>query len=75
MPTWAAYNSLLSERHSVTKICTLSIISGSPTQDWSNLSSALEVTEDMLNSVNKGEKTIVSLHLQLCHMHSATRTE
>ena len=31
VPTWATYNSLLNERHLVTTICTLPLISGSPT--------------------------------------------
>ena len=31
VPNWAAYNSLLNERHLVTTICTLPLISGSPT--------------------------------------------
>ena len=49
---------------SVTNICTLPLISGSPT-DWSNLRSALKVTEDMLNFVTENQKAIVSLDLQL----------
>ena len=36
-PTWTAYNSLLNERRLATAICTLPLISGSPT-NWSNLS-------------------------------------
>ena len=64
VPTWAVYNSLLNERHLVTTICTLPLISGSPT-DWSNLSTALNVTKKMLDCVTKGRKAIVSLDLQL----------
>ena len=64
IPTWAAYNSLLSDSKSVTNICTLPLISGSPT-NWSNLRSALKVTEDMLNFVTENQKAIVSLDLQL----------
>ena len=64
VPNWAAYNSLLNERHLVTTICTLPLISGSPT-NWSNLSTALNVTKKMLDCVTKGRKSIVSLDLQL----------
>ena len=63
VPTWAAYNSLLNETHLVT-ICTLPLISGSPSH-WSNLSTALNVTKKMLDCVTKGRKTIVFLDLQL----------
>ena len=64
VPTWAAYNSLLNETHLVTTICTLPLISGSPSH-WSNLSTALNVTKKMLDCVTKGRKTIVFLDLQL----------
>ena len=64
VPNWAAYNSLLNERHLVTTICTLPLISGSPT-NWSNLSTALNVTKKMLDCVTKGRKAIVSMDLQL----------
>ena len=40
------------------------IITGSPT-DWSNLSTALNVTKKMLDYVTEGGKAIVSLDLQL----------
>ena len=64
VPNWAAYNSLLNERHLVTTICTLPLISGSPT-NWFNLSTALNVTKKMLDCVTKGRKAIVSMDLQL----------
>ena len=51
VPTWAAYNSLLNERHLVTTIFTLSLIFGSPT-DWSNLSTALNVTKKIVGLCN-----------------------
>ena len=64
VPNWAAYNSLLNERHLVTTIRTLPLISGSPA-NWSNLSTALNVTKKMLDCVTKGRKAIVSMDLQL----------
>ena len=51
VPTWAAYNSLLNERHLVTTIFTLPLIFGSPT-DWSNLSTALNVTKKIVGLCN-----------------------
>ena len=64
IPTWAAYNSALSKKTSVTTISTLPLISGSPT-DWSNLTSALKVTRDLSNLINDDQKIVVSLDLQL----------
>ena len=63
VPTWAAYNFLLNERHLVTT-CTLLLISGS-LSDWSNLSTVLNVTKKILDCVTKGGKATVSLDLQL----------
>ena len=44
LPTWSAFNSLISEEIPVTTFCLLPLIQGSPT-DWSNLYSALRAAE------------------------------
>ena len=63
-PTWSAYNSIMSKIMPETSVCTLPVIQGSPT-DWSNLFSALKVTENLTKTTSYGRKTVISLDLQL----------
>ena len=64
IPTWATYNSLISESRSTTSFSTLPVIHGSPT-DWSNLYSGLKVAEASTKLISNDRKTIISMDLQL----------
>ena len=67
VPSWAGFNSLLSEVNSATKCQLLPLYSGPPT-DWSNLLTALKIVQGINLSVANFGKTIVTFDLQLYSM-------
>ncbi|XP_066919527.1 uncharacterized protein [Clytia hemisphaerica] len=64
VPTWAAYNSLVSKGKAITTVSMLPIINGSPT-DWNNLYTAIKEAEKVRKRIYKNGKTIISFDLQL----------
>ena len=64
VPTWTAYNSLISKEKAISTYCSLPLIHGSPT-DWSNLYSSLMVANNIRLANSKQKKTIVTFDLQL----------
>ena len=64
IPTWTAYNSLLTSEKPKTTVQQLPIIHGSPTA-WENLYCAIKETEKLKNRIHCDGKTIVSFDLQL----------
>ena len=64
LPTWAAYNSLITDALPVTTCQGLPLYPGAPT-DWSNLYAALKIVQGINVLVTRCQKTIVSLDLQL----------
>ena len=64
VPTWSAYNSLISEAHVKTTYCALPLLQGNP-MDWSYLYTALKSAQNLNAKVSSAEETIVSLDLQL----------
>ena len=64
MPTWPAYNSLITNLVDQTLCQSLPLYPGSPT-DWSNLYTALKLVQGINVSVTGHAKTIVTLDLQL----------
>lgn len=64
LPTWAATNSLLLEPVQKTICQNLPLYPGPPT-DWSNLYTSLNIVQGINAAVFPGQKTIVSLDLQL----------
>ena len=64
LPTWRAFNSLLSDTPTVTVSQGLSIYPDSPT-DWGNLYTALKIVQGINLSVSGNNKTTVTLDLQL----------
>ena len=64
VPTWAAYNSLITDLKPQTIVSTLPIISGSPTE-WENLYTAIMEAEKLRKYLNRATKTIISFDLQL----------
>ena len=64
LPTWNAFNSLLTNTPSVTLCETLLLSSISPT-DWTGLYTALKQAEEINMKVSPNKKTIVTLGLQL----------
>ena len=64
VPTWAAYNSLVSKGKATTTVSMLPIINGSPT-DWNNLYAAIKEAEKVRKRIYKDGKTIISFDLQL----------
>ena len=64
-PTWAAYNSLITDAMDITICQGLPLLPGTPT-DWSNLYTALKIVQGISVAVTGNSKTIVSfLDLQL----------
>ena len=63
-PTWAAYNSLITDLKPQTIVSTLPIISGSPTE-WENLYTAIMEAGKLRKYLNGATKTIISFDLQL----------
>ena len=64
VPTWNANNSLISTETPVTAYSGLPLLYGSPT-DWSNLYTALRISQNINTQVSPGRKTIISLDMQL----------
>lgn len=65
VPTWAAFNSLTNNKEiAITNYCTIPLLHGSPT-DWSNLYTALMISQGISVTCNPGHKTVISLDLQL----------
>ena len=64
VPTWAAYNSLLTSAPITTTVSMLSIINGSPTL-WENLYTAMKEAEKIRKHIYQDGKTIISFDLQL----------
>ena len=64
LPTWSAYNSLVTEEQMITTCQGLPLYPSSPT-DWSTLYSALKMVQDINVEVTGERRTIVSLDLQL----------
>ena len=62
LPTWSAFNSLLSDTHTVTASQGLPLYPGSPT-DWGNLYTALKILQGINASASENNKTIVTLDL------------
>ena len=68
VPTWAAYNSMLTLPQEQTQCQCLPLIPSSPT-DWSNLYTALKLAQGINTVVSPdSSKTIVTLDLQLYSM-------
>lgn len=64
LPTWSAFNSLLTDMPTSTVTQGLPLHPGSPT-DWSNLFTALKLVQGINVAVTGNSKTIVTLDLQL----------
>ena len=64
IPTWAAYNSLITSTPTITTCQGLPLYPSSPT-DWSTLYTALKIVQEINVEVTGENKTIVSLDLQL----------
>ena len=64
LPTWAAFNSLITDPVEVSLCQGLPLYPGSPT-DWSNLYTALKLVQDINITATGNQKTIVTLDLQL----------
>jgi len=63
-PTWAAYNSLITDALPITIYCGLPLYPAPPT-DWSNFYAALKICQNISAVTCPGRKTIISLDLQL----------
>ena len=63
-PTWAAYNSLITNVLPVTIYCGLPLYPAPPT-DWSNFYTALKLCQNISAATYPGGKSIISLDLQL----------
>ena len=75
VPTWTANNSLLTDNlQATTKLSSLPVTNGSLT-DWSNLSTALKIVQNINIFCTPQKKTIVSLDAAICQMHWATVKE
>ena len=64
IPTWTAYNSLISNGNPTTTSCSLPIIFGKPTE-WNNLFTSLKEVQKINDALSPGTKTIVTFDLQL----------
>ena len=64
LPTWNAFNSLLTKTHSVT-LCETLPLSPISSADWTGLYAALKQAQGINRKVSRNKKTIVSLDLQL----------
>ena len=63
IPTWAAYNSLLTSALITTTVSMLTIINGSPTL-WENLYTAMKEGEKTRKHIYQDGKTIQAIMLQ-----------
>ena len=64
LPTWAAYNSLISSKTDPTTCQGLPLYPSSPT-DWSSLYTSLKIVQGISIAVTGSKRTIVTLDLQL----------
>ena len=64
VPTWSAFNSLVTEETPTTSFCVLPLLQGSP-KDWFNLYSFLLVADKVRVGKSTSDKTIVTIYLQL----------
>ena len=64
VPTWEAYNSLITDLKPQTIVSTLPIISDSPTE-WENLYTAIMEADKLRKYLNGATKIIISFDLQL----------
>ena len=64
LPTWAAFNSLVTDSVDVSICQGMPLYPGSPT-DWTNLYSALKMAQGINVAVTGNKKTIITLDLQL----------
>ena len=58
VPTWAAYNSLITERKDKTIVQQLPILNGSPTC-WENLYRAMKDSEKLNKELSNCSKTVI----------------
>ena len=63
VPTWAAYNAVLTSAPVTTTVSMLSIINGSPTL-WENLYTAMKEGEEIREHIYQDGKTIQAIMLQ-----------
>ena len=71
VPTWAAYNSLLSKKPTRTAAMMLPVTNGSPA-NWDNLYTALKEADKLRESVYCDSKTIIAFDIQLYQGYSVT---
>ena len=64
LPTWPAFNSLISEKSTISTCQGLHLYPSPPT-DWSKLYTALKIVQGINVEVSGNQKTIVSFDLQL----------
>ena len=64
LPTWAAFNSLVTDSVDISICQGIPLYPGSPT-DWTNLYSALKMAQGINVAVTGNEKTIITLDLHL----------
>ena len=64
LPSWAAFNSLVTDSVNVSICHGMSLYSGSPI-DWTNLYSVLKMAQGINVAVTGNKKTIITLDLQL----------
>ena len=64
VPTWTAYNAVLTSAPVTTTVSMLPIINGSPTL-WENLYTAMKEAEKIRKHIYQDGKTIISFDLQL----------
>ena len=64
VPTWAAYNSLITKKKDKTIVQQLPILNGSPTC-WENLYRAMKDFEKLNKELSNRSKTVISFDLQL----------
>ena len=64
IPTWTAYNSLISNGNPTTTFCSLPITFGKPTES-NNLFTSLKEVQKINDALSPGTKTIVTFDLQL----------
>ena len=64
LPTWSAYNSLVTNSQKITTCQGIPLYPASPT-DWSSLYTSLKIVQGINVSVTNSRKTIVTLDLQL----------
>ena len=64
LPTWAGYNSLITDPLSILTCQGMPLYPGSPT-DWTNLYTSLKIAQGINVTSTGSKKTIITLDLQL----------